>query len=662
MKEYPFFETVPRGFAENIQWRLRVGEKARRDQKVQASLLEMCRQDLLFWITGFCWLYEPRPRRDDKGNELPKYIPFIPWEHQINPIKLVDEIIGYEDLGAEKSRGEGASWIACMVSLHRWMFVKGTAIGLVSRTEAAVDNADDPDSLMWKLDFELEKLPAWMAGVRDRDWTRNQARHVLRNLRNDSTITGYAATGDVASGGRKTFFIMDELAKFPRGPDQEAMNSTGPVTESRFIISTPKGQDGAYYQLMNSDVAMTKIILDWKDNPTRNRGMFRIERAEAVKARVLELGTKKSTPAAHKIVPVDPVKYGVPDEKFVTEFFNNDLRRLTDRGFATNDPTKQWSPWYVRQCLRPAATPQSIAQEYDRDYGGSAYRFFNAPKIDQLIISGQRTPKYVGDLQFDSAEPHKAKFLSHPGGCLKIWCDLQNEQHTPRTTEYVVGVDVAGGQGGSKSSNSTMSVVDRVTGIKVAEYASPVCPPERLADYAVALCLFFGGRSKQAFLIWEDNGYGSMFRNRIFETSFRNFYYRRVTDEASRRVTKKPGWNTNKKTKRELLGAYAHALYEGLFINHSKIALAECKEYQVLLGGRIEHIAAENKDDPSGAGENHGDRVIADALANWVLYEAREGRREQPQPLEAMSRRVPPTSILGIKRAEAAKRKKRDWW
>jgi len=649
VRDYPFFPTVPLDYAENLRWRLRVREKAEHDKALQQQLIRMCRDDLLFFLAGFVWLYEPRPRKDAQGRPLPTVIPFIPWKHQIPAIKLIDEALGYEDIAAEKSRGEGMSWIAIMTVLHRWLFQDTAAFGLVSRNELTVDNPDDPDSLMWKLDWELSKLPPWMAGELGKDYTRNVSKHVLRNIRNGSTITGYAATGDVASGGRKTAFVLDELSKFPRGPDQEALDSTGPVTESRLIIATPKGADGAYYNLIHSDAAMVRITLDWKDNPSRNRGMFLMKK-------------NRNLPKGIEIVPVRREEFGEPDPKWVAEFLEKDLKRLSDRGFATTDELKWWSPWYVKQCLRPGSNPHSVAQEYDRDYGGSVARFFNAPMIDRLIVEGTKPPKYVGDLQFESTALSRAKFVPNTTGSLKIWCHLMQDQYPAKTTEYVIGADVALGQGGTMTSNSVLTVVDRMSGTKVAEFASPVTPPEALANYAIALACFFAGRSGQAFLIWEDNGAGSMFRNRVFETTFRNFYYRAVTDETSRRRSKKPGWTTQRKSKRELLGAYAYALGEGLFINPSRIALSECKEYMIMANGRIEHVAAENTDDPTGAGENHGDRVIADALANWVLYEAREGRREAPTPLEVRKDRVPPTSILAIRNEMRAKDQKKEKW
>jgi hypothetical protein len=643
---YTFFESVPQVLADNIEWRLRTREAASVSKALQKQLMAMCSQDFLFWLSGFCLLYEPRPRKDAEGRELPKVFPFIPWEHQIPVIKLIDENIGYKDIALEKARGEGASWISVMFALYWWLFKDRSAIGMVSRTELAADNPEDPDSLMWKIDFQVSHLPPWMVGEKDVDWKRNISKHTLLNLRNNSSITAYSATGDVASGGRKSWFLMDELAKFPRPEDDQAMDSTGPVTDSRLIVSTPKGSDGAYYNIMHKEGAVIKIIVDWKNNPFRNRGLFNIGRN----------GAKWIVSA------VDAAKYGPLDHEWCKDFISKGVKRLADRGFNVSDKKAEWSPWYVEQCLRAGATPKSIAQEYDRDYGGSVSRFFNCGLIDRLIVDVAKNPKFVGDIQYDTANFRKAVFVPNPAGNLFVWCALSGGMRPPRTGGYVMGIDIASGQGGSMSSNSVISVVEKATGVKCAEFASPNTPPEALADYAVALCwVFQDSNNAPAFMIWESNGYGAAFKNRVLQTDFRNFYYRRSHDEITKKPTKKPGFTTQKQTKRELLGQYNYSLCEGMFVNRSKLALAECKEYMLLPGGKIEHVAAVNTDDPAQAGEAHGDRVIADALAWWAIYEQKTGPAVEAS-VAAAAAPAPPLSLAWFREREAAKGKKGNWW
>ena len=188
-----FCEKGGKDFETNLRLRAQILERAAKDFTFRKTLLEACREDTLFFFNAFCWLYEPRPRRVN-GKKLPNIIPFNTWEHQDPVILQARESIGYEDIGIEKSRGEGASWMFILLALQDWLFEPMSAIGFISRTELAVDNPDDPDSLFWKADWELEKLPSWMAGERTgvgdkaKDYTRNVSKHILKNNRNGSQI------------------------------------------------------------------------------------------------------------------------------------------------------------------------------------------------------------------------------------------------------------------------------------------------------------------------------------------------------------------------------------------------------------------------------------------------------------------------------------------
>jgi hypothetical protein len=76
-----------------------------------------------------------------------------------------------------------------------------------------------------------------------------------------------------------------------------------------------------------------------------------------------------------------------------------------------------------------------------------------------------------------------------------------------------------------------------------------------------------------------------------------------------------PGYFFTKDNKRTTIGEYREALDSGKFINRSYQALRECLEYvYVRSNSSIEHSKCANTIDPTGARDNHGDRVIADAL------------------------------------------------
>jgi hypothetical protein len=182
--------------------------------------------------------------------------------------------------------------------------------------------------------------------------------------------------------------------------------------------------------------------------------------------------------------------------------------------------------------------------------------------------------------------------------------------------EYIVSADIASGTGGEGSSNSSITVLNRRTGQKVLGFASPSILPYDLAELAIAICRWFVDyKGDPAFLIWEANGPGgSEFKTRVELSDFQFYYRRKPKDSALHaRDTGKAGYWTQPRS--ALLGPYREALLEGHFDNPDKDGIEELRQYEMGQDGEPYHSASKNKDDPSGAGAAHGDRVISDALA-----------------------------------------------
>lgn len=583
------YKTVPKGFTDNLEYRIKL-RKACEDVSIRSGIVEACKSDVLFFFNAFCWLYEPRPKIVN-GKKLPMQIPFITWEHQDPAILKVKQNLGIEDIGVEKSRGEGFSWISVLLALHDWLFEPMSAIGLVSRNELAVDNPNDPDSLFWKIDWEITKLPKWMVPASG-EFKRNLSEHTLINYTNGSSITGYASTGDVASGGRKKWMLLDELSKFPRGPDREAMASTQHVTNSRLVVSTPKGSDGAYFDLMHEPSSMVKISIDWKQNPSKNRGLYTIS-ADGIPKAVDPVGNpipESYTADANGKLPTDTV-----------DLFS----RLRKKGYKLEGVLR--SPWYDHECDRPGATPQNIAQELDRDYGGSMHRVF-LNDFMTIAEEGIRQPTIRGNASWHP-EKLEIDFSKADNGNLQLWIPL-DLSGKPAKGAYVVGVDVATGLGGSYSSNSSICVINQMTMEQVAEYACNTISPEDLADLAVSICKWFNN----AYLAIESNGPGAACIRRVISTGYGNLYHRPVLWKKGRKKTKEVGWWTDQRTKEAAFSELSRSVRSRDFVIRSSVLLKECGQY-VRVNGKIEHALAINTEDDSSKGMSHGDRVIACAVA-----------------------------------------------
>ena len=611
-----FYQRVPKTLVENLKYRIQIRERCEADADFRQGIMAACKRDVLFWMNVFGWLYEPRPMLGPDGKKLPMVIPFITWPHQDPVILEIKENLGLKDIGMEKARGEGASWLSVMLAEHEWLYEPMSAIGLVSRNEEAVDSADDPDTLMWKIAWSLTKLPPWMTP----NYTRKLTDHTLKNHDNGSTISGYAATGDVASGGRKKWFLMDELAKFPRGPDVEAMASTQHVTECRLIVSTPKGADGAYYDFMHEPSNMVRLVLDWKGNPTRNRGLYTFVE-----------GVPVACDPENNPLPPD---YDPPSREVLDMF-----SRLRRKGFKLEGKVR--SSWYDYQCDRPGATSQNIAQELDRDYGGSMYRVFGSEffeKAESTVV----VPRTRGTLDIHP-EKVTAEFNRNDHGPVLLWCPL-NARAEPPKHRYVVGADVCTGVGGEYTSNSSIEVFDEVTMEQVLEYVSNTIPPADWADIAVAIAKWFHG----AYLAWEHNGPGTAFTQRVLDLNYPNVYRRTIKYKTSEKRTKAVGWWTSKETKTTMFSELHRSVKTGQLVLRSDMLLKECGQY-VVLNGKIEHAQAANTQDDSGKGEAHGDRVIGAGVALQALRDQSSG---VPREVESETDRDPPPYTMAARMQE----------
>jgi hypothetical protein len=569
------YEQVPKDLAGNLEYRRDLLRWADTPER-QRILWTACKHDILFFINAFCWLYEPRSSR--LVGTASNVIPFRTYEYQDKAFIEMNEVLGNQDIGIEKSRDLGATWMFLTLYFYHWLFNDFSSFGIMSRTADLVDKPGKKDTLMWKLDFLLDGdggkggLPPWMRPEVYRSVM------IMENKTNGSSFEGASTTEDAFRGGRKKSIAVDEFAAFPKGDDYKSLSATQHATDSRMFVSTPKGGAGAYYDVMHQESNMLKVIMDWKEHPDRRVGMYTSNGG---------------------ILKVLDDKYEFPEGyKFVLD-------------------GKTRSPYYDDECRRPGATPQSIAQELDRDYGGSDYQVFGK-ELYESAKGNLLRPYSVGALYYDG-ESFSPDYQETENGPVKLWC-LRSSAGTPATTgDYVIGCDVAAGLGGSYSSNSVAVVVDSVTGEQVAEFASNTIRPDDFAELVVAMCNWF----HKAYLVWEHNGApGGAFTKQVIDIGYGNIYYRELEGRAYRKKTKNPGFFTNDKNKLALLGKMAGAIQSKEYIIRSDRLLDECRQY-IYKDGKVVHSRSIKTQDDSSKGQAHGDRVIAAALA-W------HGARDRP--------------------------------
>ncbi len=250
----------------NASWRREV--LARGD--LWPAWREMCREDVVFWLGAFGWLFEPRRRRGEM-----REVPFVPWGFQVDLLERMKAALNDHDVLVAKTRDMGVSWLAVMLFLHQWLFEPGTLLLMVSRNETYVDMRGNPKSLFWKLDYGLERLPSWMVPPFRRK------RMQLRNLENGSVIDGESTTGDVARGDRRVAILLDEFAAVEPQKQVSVLASTSQSTNCRLIVST-FGEEQDAFERKSRDGSCEVHKVGWWLHPEKSDGM--IERADGTRS------------------------------------------------------------------------------------------------------------------------------------------------------------------------------------------------------------------------------------------------------------------------------------------------------------------------------------------------------------------------------------------
>lgn len=600
MSRSPHYHLVPKQFEANLRFRRTLLEDAAREPAMARRLRQMCSEDLLFYIGAFCFTYDPRSAH--------KVVPFIPYEFQEKAmVALVECVERGRDVAMPKSRDMGATWMVITVFEWLWHFRENLSFLLVSRNEDYVDKRGDSKSLFWKIDFLHKHQPKWLLPT-DRwllDKDPNRKTLHLKNADTGSIIDGESTTGDAGRGDRRTAMLVDEHAAFNVDDSYRILNATRDTTNCRVFNATPQGSSNGFFEVVHKTRA--KILrLHWSEHPEKSRGAYTTNEKTG-KVKLLDDWTG----------PVEIRLPGEKDSKVVQ--FPKSYPFILDR-----EHPKVRSPWYDDQCSR-CVSPQEIAQELDIDFLGSAFTFFDPRFIDDLKKKHARTPTLTGFLEYDHSSLQPITFREDPKGNVDLWLTLDGSDRPAKDRKFEIGSDVSAGTG---ASNSVTVVADRLTGEKVARLKTANMPPIDFAHLTIAMARWFN----ECRITWDAGGpTGAMFTKAVLDHGYSNIYYRRDEKKVTRAVTEAPGYFLNTQARAVLLEDYRRKLSDGKYVNRSEEGLEECKQFLRMPDGGVEHSAAANSQDPSGARANHGDEVIADALCSIAIHEDRDSiKPEEP--------------------------------
>lgn len=559
------------------------------------ELWMLCARDPLFFLNTFAYLLETRDKQDWNTTDrygTNKVIPFITRGYQDTVILKCVENLGRKDIVIPKSRETGVSWIIVALAAWDWLFHDRTSIGFVSKDLLSSNNPDDPDALFSKFEFLLQHLPFWM--MSPSDYERNIAKNTIKNVRNGASLTAYAARADMGRGGRKSWLFMDEFHFFEQGDDYAALDSTVHVTPCRVFVSTAnrdRGMAGAFYDVVADESRNgVKIIIDWKDDPEKRRGLYHGE---------LIPGTD-----VYKLV-IDDMDFWVKYCNFdAVKTFRHPHKPGENYPFILDERYR--SLYYDHVWNRPGSTPQSVAAELDRNFGGATAQIFN-PQLLAKVIASAKPATATGELMRNPEKTDEWMFQKlAAGGLTSLWCNLDDKGNPPNG-EYVFGADISAGTGGEWSSYSALEGLDKKTGEQVFEWRSNRMDPLQFAELVVWVLKWFHG----AYLVPEVNGpLGQLFINKVCrDLKYGNVFRQIKAKVAWREATEKIGY-VNGDRGIELLKHMESALRRDRVKLHSLVALNECGRY-FLKGGKLVHSAAEVTEDGAGMGLAHGDAAIA---------------------------------------------------
>lgn len=591
-------QLIPKSLISNLEMRIAVLEAAERDADLQRGLIQMCREDLLFFINLFVWQTDPT-----QGENL-RVGPFITWPFQERVLLDRPETTGRKGLlwcvenkvpmVWPKSRKMGATWL--MMIVEDWLcgFHPYFQALNISKSAVAVDDKS-MNSLFAKVRFMHAKMPSWLLGEVD-----DTKRMFFGYGRETSELAGEASSKRAGVGGRGGFVGVDEAAEIEELREvKEKLVGTAPF---RLYVSTHLSTGNEFYNIA-TDPAYVKREMHWTQHPEKNQGLYSFD-VHANKHRWW-----KYDDTTDEVVEIPTPEYEYPKEY---EFDTS--------GYPTGGPFPGIrSPWYDKEA-KEIGDVRGVATQVDINPSGSDSQFYNPLVIRELQTKCQQ-PFLEGDLVYDRETGEPKEFVRRKGGLLKLWINLREGRPPP--SDYDIGLDVALGNGPT-ASNSCVSIGDARTGLKVAEYIDNSIDPNQLGVLAVALGRWFANEDGTgAMVCWEDVGPGTTTGNRIW----RDLHYMQVFQpdyEHSMKSKKsaRPGLKlNNSKQKLDLHLEYKSALLNGLFRNMSVRALDECLSFRHTVDGGIEHVRIRTAD-PSGSGMSHGDIVVADSIC-WKLMKAR---------------------------------------
>lgn len=593
---------IPLDPRQNILFRADLHEYlATSSRQARNDFVEMCRVKPQISFKTLFWTEQPKPNIKPYG-----ILPFNTWDWQDEEVEEINcYMLKGGKLQRRKSREIGITWLVLGCGMNLWLFTPGI-YGLVSSfKEEKVDKRGNPDTLYYKLDFLLKKLPEWVVPMYERT-----DRH-LKNLWNDNVIDGEATIEAIGRSGRRTWSFFDEFQDVKHDVAAAMDRAITDTAACRIFVGTSVYRNHPLSVIGRSKGVNSKF-LGWWLHPFKARGLY--YSPDINKIKIIDIGYYKNLAPKvfDKYHKEQEITYSELEEELLYTYPDLKVSFIADGG--QPDKPKWRSPWYDKEESERA--PLDTATNLDGNEIGSGDNVFTPMTTQRMITEHGRNPDRTGEILFNVRDDKitNVKFIEG-NGKLKWWGELGGSRPV-QSHNYVLGCDISLGQG---QSNSVCSIFDVDTRMKVGSWADSYTLPEQFAEQVYAIGIWVGGLSLMPFLNFENNGIGQVFLKRIRELGY-SFICKTTTEKKGfHQRLNTLGWTSNQKEKYELLINYNAALTAVFrpqmnkmkFINPDIDSIRECEDYifkgkQVIPSGLIEQS--------DGAKAAHGDMVIADAL------------------------------------------------
>ena len=636
---------APTDKQKNLEYRLKVLRRGKEDEgfarSVRQMLAECTPETIRWWLTTFCWIYDPM-------RITGMVMPFIVWDFQFTDIitPQVKHINIGEDILFKKSRKMGFTWTTIGVLCNYFLFYpEPFSSMLISRNENLVEDPGDPDALFWKFDYLIKRQPLWLVPGRDTILSKGKRKLHRENSRNGAVTDGEATTQHMSAGGRRNVIMLDEFARVERGVDSAALNATRDATPCRIFGSTTEGRGTEFYKIEQSGTTAC-IYTHWSKHPEHSKGLYKvrpdgtIEHLDNFEGKVKLYRGAKETESGEK-------------EEVTEEFYYPDDYPFRS---AVNDSAieRQYrlrSPWFDSQCNRRPSV-QEIARALEMDDGKAGEGFFDEMVLERVKENHAQPPLHVGYIDHaynyvtETVEVGEGFVEDHERGNLMLWCELMPDGRPPQLAKYVMGCDISRGTG---ASNSTVAIYNAVTKEQVGEVATPHMNEQDFAQYVVAIAKWFGGVINPV-INWEVNGPGNNFGPELKKLGW--YHIHRGARTGQKKLVE--GWHSNTASQPREFSQLRSALARGEILPKSKMFLDECAEYVTDNVGRL--IISRVAEASSGARESHGDRVTGHVCAMLAM----EGIDTTINPV--MAANPPEGSIAWLEQREKRMERQNDPW